>query len=87
VLAPASTAVAPLALELTVTRLALDCRAPGQRDAAVALTLTVVGNRTVLDAVRGEAAAPVVARDYSAAFSKAFADALAAAVRALAPQK
>jgi hypothetical protein len=49
--------------------------------------LTVIGNRTVLDAVHGEAAAPVAGGDYSAAFSKAFADALFSAVRALAPQK
>lgn len=87
VLAPGSTAVAPLALELTVTRLALDCRAQGRRDASVALVLTVVGRRTVLDAARGEAAVPVAGGDYSAAFSAAFSEALLSAVHALAPQK
>lgn len=87
VVAPGSTASAPVALELTVTRLALDCRAEGRRDASVALTLTAVANRRVLASAAGEAAVPVPDGDYSAAFSKAFADALFASVRALPPAK
>jgi hypothetical protein len=87
VVAPGSTAAAPVTLEVTVVRLALDCRRSGQRDASVALVLTGVGNRAVLDRTRAEAAVAVTDGNYSAAFSQAFSDALTSAVRALASRR
>ena len=77
-----SAALAPYALEITVTRLALDCR-DGRRDASVALTVVLVGSRNVVASASGEAAVPVAEGNFSQAFSSAFSDALIASVRSL----
>lgn len=74
-----SAASARYVLEISVTRLALDCRREGRRDASVALSLVVLDGRTVQAVRRGEASAPTDDGNYSAAFSRAFTDALAAA--------
>ena len=79
VVAANSAAPARYTLELCVTRLALDCREEGRRKAVVALSLTVLDGRTVRSVHRGEAASPTDDGNYSAAFSRALADALAAA--------
>ena len=76
-------ATSDLAMEIVVTRLALDCRAEGRRDASVALAVALVGGRSVVSTARGEASAPVGEGDFSAAFSKAFEEALLGAVRSL----
>lgn len=81
-----SIASTPLAAEVTVTRLALDCRKLEHRDALVSLTIVLVGNRTVASSASAEASAPVEGGDYSAAFSKAFADAMMSAIRSLQAQ-
>jgi len=78
-----SSAAAPMSVEATVTRLALDCREKGRRDASVALTLALVSGREVVSTARGEAAAPTKGGDYTAAFSRAFSQAMTEAVRAL----
>ena len=75
-----SSASAPLAAEITLNRLALDCRTEGHRDASVSLSLVLVGNRTVLASSSAEAAEPVEGGDYSAAFSRAFSRALSTAI-------
>ena len=67
-------------VEVAVTRLALDCRTEGHRDASVSLSLVLVGNRTVLASSSAEAAEPVEGGDYSAAFSRAFSRALSTAI-------
>ena len=78
-----SSASAPLALEVVVTRFALDCRAEGGRVASAAVTLSLVGNRSVVSSSRGSAAAPVRDGDFSSAFSAAFADAMRSALGGL----
>ena len=57
-------------LSLVVRRLALDCRAPGQRDALVELEL-ISGDRSA----KGAASVPTPDGNYSSAFSRAFAKA------------
>lgn len=74
-----SAAGARYVLEISVTRIALDCRREGRRDASVALSLVVLDGRTVQAVHHGEASSPTDDGNYSAAFSRAFTDALAAA--------
>ena len=83
VIAGGSSAVAPYSMEITVTRLALDCRVEPRRDASVALTVVLVGSREVMASAHSEAAVPVADGDFSQAFSAAFAEALVSAVRSL----
>ena len=84
VVSGASSAATPLSAEITVNRLALDCRRSGHRDALVSLTLVIVGNRTVVESASAEASVAVAGGDYSTAFSRAFEDALLSAVRFIA---
>ena len=70
-------------MEITVTRLALDCRVEPRRDASVALTVVLVGSREVMASAHSEAAVPVADGDLTQAFSAAFAEALVSAVRSL----
>ena len=74
-----SAASARYSLEISVTRLALDCRREGRREASVALSLVVLDGRTIQAVHHGEASSPTDDGNYSAAFSRAFTDALAAA--------
>ena len=84
VVAANSSASVPLALEVTVRRLALDCRVEGARSALVELTAVLVGGgREVVATARGEASIPAISGDYSAAFSSAFSSALAEALKRL----
>jgi len=83
VLHQASSAAAPFVLEVTVTRLALDCRVEGSRTASVELTATLVGGRDVVDVARGAGTSPAGAGDYTAAFSSAFTSAMSEALRKL----
>ena len=78
---PSSTAArTDASLEISVDRFALDCRREGVRDAAVALTVWLVKDRMVVKTVKGEASKSARDGGYAAAFSAAFADALASAV-------
>ncbi len=70
-------------IEVTVDELALDCRVEGARIATVALTVTLVDARDVVAVASGEGTKPAGAGDYSAAFSAAFAEAMAAALKKL----
>ena len=83
VIAGNSAALAPYSIEITVTRLALDCRVAERRDASVALTVVLVGSREVVSSAHSEAAMPVEEGNISQAFSAAFAEALVSAVRSL----
>ena len=80
---PGSSASADFSLEITVTRIALDCREKGRLDASVALAMTLVGGRKVFSTSRGEASVQVEGGDYSYAFSKSFERAALEALRAL----
>ena len=78
---PSSTAArTDTTLEISVDRFALDCRREGVRDAAVALTVWLVKDRMPVKTVKGEASKSARDGGYAAAFSAAFADALASAV-------
>lgn len=79
VVAANSSANARYALEISVTRLALNCREEGRRTASVALSVVVLDGRTIQAVHRGEATCATDDGNYSAAFSRAFTDALAAA--------
>ena len=78
---PSSTAArTDTTLEISVDRFALDCRREGVCDAAVALTVWLVKDRMPVKTVKGEALKSARDGGYAAAFSAAFADALASAV-------
>lgn len=79
-----SQAQAAASVEAVVTRIALDCREKDRRDAVVELTLALVEGRRVKASAKGEGRAGTDGGDYSAAFSRAFASAMEAAVQKLA---
>lgn len=83
VVPPTSAAATQTLIEVTVNRLALDCRVEGTRIATVALTVTLLDARAVAAVASGEGTKPAGAGDYSAAFSAAFAEAMAAALKKL----
>ncbi len=78
-----SSAAAPYALEVGVTRLALDCRTEGVRRAVCELTVLLLNGREVVGSSRGEGSQPVGGGDFSAAFSRAFTAALSDALAKL----
>lgn len=73
----------PYAMEVNITRLALDCRQEGRRDALVALNVMLIDNHKIVSTGFGEATVPAGDGNYSAAFSKALAQSLADAIRML----
>lgn len=70
-------------IEVMVDELALDCRVEGARIATVVLTVTLVDARDVVAVASGEGTMPAGGGDYSAAFSSAFAAAMAEALKKL----
>ncbi len=81
---PAASQVATeLSAETTVTRLALDCRTPGERRATVALTVVLVKDRAIYASASGEGSSDAADGDYTRAFSEAFSRAVAAALARL----
>ncbi len=83
VVGPSSGISTPYAIEVNITRLALDCRQEGRRDAFVALNVMLIDNHKIVSTGFGEAAVPTGDGNYSAAFSKALAQALADSIRML----
>ena len=75
-----SAAAASRSIEITVTRLALDCRAEGRRDATVSLSAALVSGRDLVSFARAEASAPTDGGDFTAAYSEAFCRALSDAL-------
>ena len=82
VLDAASSANAQYLAEVTVRRLALDCRKEGRRDACVDLTFTLLEGRRPVATKSASSSEPAPLGNYSAAFSAAFARALQSAVSA-----
>jgi hypothetical protein len=80
-----SVAVVPLMAEVTVAQWALDCRKEGACEATAAVIVSLVEKRAVRASARGEGRVCVVSGDLSAAFSKAYAEAVRAALRDLTP--
>ena len=86
VISATSSAACALTLEPTVTRIALDCRKEGRRDATVEISLILLKGREVVASSRAEGKVSTGEGDYSAAFSRALAKAVASAVPALLPK-
>lgn len=63
-------------LELTATRIALDCREDGRCDALVELSLSLIERREFVRTVKSSGRAPAADGNYTKAFSKAFDSAL-----------
>lgn len=80
VLATNSGGVCDLTLETTITRLALDCRKEGRRDATVELTFVLLNGREAVASAHAEGKAATSDGDYSAAFSRALAKAVRSAI-------
>jgi len=80
-----SQAKADLEMEVTVTRLALDCRTEGRRDALVELTVAFIDEKGgVLAVGPGRASVPVSEGNFSTGFSRAFSGALYASADVIA---
>ena len=79
----ASLLAADVSAETSVTRLALDCRTPGERRATVALTVLLLKGRTAFASASGEGEADAADGNYSRAFSQAFSQAVSAALSRL----
>ena len=80
VVSESSSVKASLLAEVTVTRLAIDCREEGVRRASAELLLQLVDGREISAAVKGAGAADAADGNYGAALSRAVTDALAAAL-------
>ena len=74
-----SSAKSSVLVEVTFTRLALDCRDDGRR-AAVELELRIVGDRDIVARAKGSGEADAADGKYGAAFSRAVSDALSGAL-------
>lgn len=83
VIGPHSIASAQMSMEVTVTRLALDCRKDGARDASVALSIALLDGRRLVSVAEAEGGAATPDGNYSAAFSSAFGKAFAEALKRL----
>lgn len=80
VVSESSSVKASLLAEVTVTRLAIDCREEGVRRASAELLLQLVDGREISASVKGAGAADAADGNYGAALSRAVSDALAAAL-------
>ena len=79
-----SSAAASVVAEVTVSRLALDCRKDGTRRALVELSALVLDrDRGIATRGRGDGAADAADGDYAKAFSEAFSSAMESAARQL----
>ena len=74
-----SSVAAATSVEVLVTRLALDCRREGAREAVAELVVRLVRNGEILAIERGEGTSGTEDGDYGAAFSRAVSAALSAA--------
>lgn len=83
VLPAGTSATTPLALEVSVDRLALDCREQGARTATATLSLSVLSHHEVTALVVGTGTADAASGNYASAFGEAFAAALRQAVSRL----
>ena len=80
VVGASSAAGASVSAEVTVARLALDCRREGLRRAVAELELRLVDGRSIVATVRGTGEADAADGNYGAAFSSAVSGALVGAI-------
>jgi len=84
VVGPASSAAVSVVAEVSVARLALDCRKDGSRTAVVELNMLLLGrDRGIVSYVRGDGSADAADGNYAKAFSVAFSSAIESASRQL----
>lgn len=84
VVGSASSAAVSAVAEVSVSRLALDCRKEGSRTAVVSLTMLLLGrDRGIVSYVRGDGSADAADGNYAKAFSEAFSSAIESASRQL----
>ena len=81
VVGASSTAKASVSAEVTVTRLALDCRKEGLRHAVAELELRLVDGRDIVSAAKGSGDVDAADGNYGAAFSSAVSAALVEAMK------
>lgn len=79
----ASSAGASVSAEVTVTRLALDCRAGGSRRAVAELDVCLIDGRNIVARAKGAGDADAADGRYGAALSRAVSDALSEALSRL----
>lgn len=84
VLPSGSAAAADVSVEIVVRRLALDCRSGGAREALVEIETVILDARSVVAAAGAQSRVDASEGDYSAAFSRAFAQAVRKAAADLA---
>ena len=80
VVGASSSAGASVTAEVTVTRLALDCRKEGVRNAVAELELRLLAGRDIASSAKGYGIADAADGNYGAAFSGAVSDAIKAAL-------
>lgn len=73
----------PIQLEVIVTRIALDCRNEGRRDASVEVMLRLVESRKNVTVSKAEAASITTDANYTQSFSTAFSNAMSEALKRL----
>lgn len=78
-----SSAGSDVFVEVTLTRLALDCREAGSRRAVAEVQVQLVDGRDIVSSATGSGAADAADGKYGSAFSGAVSDALAAALSRL----
>ena len=83
VVRPTSSAAAVHSLEVTVTRLALDCKVEGTRHAVADVTVQLLKGREIVSVSKGSGSRPAASGDYSSACSSAVTAALANALKGL----
>ena len=80
VVGASSSAGASVTAEVTVTRLALDCRKEGVRNAVAELELRLLAGRDITSSAKGSGFADAADGNYGAAFSGAVSDAIKTAL-------
>ena len=82
--AAGSSVLSEVSMEVTVLKLALDCRNEGVRKAVVNVSVVLLNrDRQIVSIVSGSGESDAAAVDYSTAFSCAFSSAMAAALSAM----
>lgn len=87
VVGSSSSAGSDVFAEVTVTRLALDCREQGKRKAVADVSVMLVRGRDIEAKASGSGEADALDGNYGKAFSSAVSDALAKAVKGLCGEK
>lgn len=80
VVGASSSATATASVELLVTKLALDCRTDGQRQAVATVVIRILDGHDIAEVLKGDGAADAADGNFGAALSKAVSAAMASAL-------